>query len=122
MSHRSSACLDISRTARLQYPAGILPERVSKKEKKEKGKKKSTRKQQIQTIISPNEPIIIILTAIQFFSYLCARGDDARSLSYPSPLRSACQPASQAEPGRRNSGHNEIADNKAEDGGMAVTE
>lgn len=96
------------------------------KKKKGKREEKEHTEATIQTIISPNEPIIIILTAIQFFSISVPGGGgggrNARSLSYPSPLRSACQPASQAEPGRRNSGHNEIDDNKAEDGEMAVTE
>lgn len=87
----------------------------------EKKKKKSTQKQQIPTIISPNESITIILTAIQLFHISVLRGN-ALSLSYPSPLSSACQPASQAEHGRRNSGRNEIDDNKAEDGETAVTE
>lgn len=76
-------------------------------------------KQQIQSIISPNISITIILTAIQL-SFLCAWGN-AHRLYYPSPLHSACQPASRAEQGRRNAGHNETDDNKAGDGEMAQT-
>ena len=56
------------------------------------------------------------------FFHISVLGGDALSLSYPSPLPSACQEASQAEQGRRNSGRNETDDSKAEDGEMAVTE
>lgn len=126
VSHRSSACLDISRTARLQYPAGILPERISKKKKRKKRRKRAHGSNNSNYHKSKWTYYHNSHSDSVFF-YLCAwgwggGGRNARSLSYPSPLRSACQPASQAEPGRRNSGHNEIDDNKAEDGEMAVTE
>lgn len=107
--------MPISRTTHLQHPVGIPPERTGKDETE-----KSTEKQQIQTIISPNESITIILTAIQLFHISVLGGAMLRAFSDPSPLRSACQPASRAEQGRRNSGHNEIDDNTAEDGATAV--
>lgn len=105
------------------YPSPISCWRPARgRGKREEGGKKTHAEAAAQTIMSPNESITISLTAIQLFHISVLGGDDVWSLSYPSPLRSACQPASGAEQGRRNSGHNETDDNKAEDGEMAVTE
>lgn len=72
--------------------------------------------------MSPNEFITIILTATQFFHISVLEELVVGAFLNPSPLCSTCQPASQAEQGGRNSGHNEGDDNKAMDGEMAVTE
>lgn len=63
--------------------------------------KKDTEKQQIPTIISPNESITIIPFGSSAFSYLRASGADAHGHFNPSPLCSACQRPSQAEQGRK---------------------
>jgi len=96
----------IPRTTHPQYPVGILPKKMRMKRRRRKKKNKA------QTIISPNEPITIILTcSYSVFSYHCTRGWRSKPLLPISITRSLSAGKLSREESRKSS-HNEIDDNR----------